>query len=160
MSFKPDTDDIREARSIPITNQLLNEGANIIAYDPVAIPNAESIFRDKIEYAHSTIECLKDTDCCILITEWEEFKKLRPKDFIQHMKTPVLIDGRRIYDPKQFSGKLKFKAIGLGQQQISSRSASISPSVPTPTKGVKRAQFRILMCPEIACFVLLRYKRN
>ena len=115
LAFKPNTDDMREARSIPTITLLLNEGANIIAYDPVAIPNAKSIFRDKIEYAHSAIECLKDTDCCILITEWEEFKKLRPKDFIQHMKTPVLIDGRRIYDPKQFSGKLKFKAIGLGQ---------------------------------------------
>lgn len=115
LSFKPNTDDMREARSIPIINQLLKEGVNITAYDPVAISNAKSIFRDKIKYASSAIECLKNADCCIIVTEWDEFQKLTPKDFTQNMRQPVLIDGRRIYDPKQFSQKLKFAAIGLGQ---------------------------------------------
>jgi UDPglucose 6-dehydrogenase len=49
-----------------------------------------------------------------LVTEWAEFKRLRPDDFVQNMKQPILIDGRRIYDPKDFIGKMKFKAIGLG----------------------------------------------
>jgi UDPglucose 6-dehydrogenase len=115
LSFKPNTDDMREARSIPIINQLIKEGANITAYDPVAIPNAKSIFKEKIRYASSSIDCLKDADCCILVTEWDEFKKLTPKDFMQHMHQPILIDGRRIYDAGEFGKKLKFAAIGLGQ---------------------------------------------
>ena len=115
LAFKPNTDDMREARSITIIKQLLTEGANITAYDPAAIPNAKSIFGNKIKYASSAIECLKNADCCIIVTEWEEFKKLEPEDFTKNMRQPVLIDGRRIYDPKQFSQKLKFTAIGVGQ---------------------------------------------
>lgn len=115
LAFKPNTDDMREARSIPIIKQLLKEGASVTAYDPAAIPNTKSIFRNKIKYAPSAIECLKNADCCILITEWEEFKNLTTEDFIQHMKKPILIDGRRIYNPEEFSQKLKFTAIGLGQ---------------------------------------------
>jgi len=115
LSFKPNTDDMREARSIPIINQLLKEGAKVTAYDPIAIPNAKLILKEKIRYASSPVECLKDADCCIIVTEWEEIKKLKPEDFTQNMRQPILIDGRRIYDPKQFSQKLKFTAIGIGQ---------------------------------------------
>ncbi len=115
LAFKPNTDDMREARSIPVINQLLNEGANVTAYDPVAISNAKSIFEDKIKFASSAIECLENADCCIIVTEWDEFKKLKPENFVKNMRRPVLIDGRRIYDPNQFSEKLKFEAIGRGQ---------------------------------------------
>jgi len=114
LSFKPNTDDMRESRSIPIINQLLKEGAKITSYDPVAMPKAKTIFQNKIRYASSSIECLKEADCCILITEWEEFKKLKPRDFTQNMKQHILIDGRRIYNSAEFSKKLKFIAIGLG----------------------------------------------
>ena len=115
LAFKPNTDDMREAVSIKIINKLLEEGASIDAYDPAAIPNAKKIFGDQIGYASSAIKCLKGADCCILTTEWNEFKKLKPEDFIQNMRQPTLIDGRRIHNPKQFSQKLKFAAIGLGK---------------------------------------------
>jgi len=115
LAFKPNTDDMREAVSIKIINKLLEEGANVVAYDPVAISNAKEVFGNSIRYASSAIECIKGTDCCILATEWDEFKKLSPEDFIRHMKSPRLVDGRRIYDSKLFSQKLEFKAIGLGQ---------------------------------------------
>jgi UDPglucose 6-dehydrogenase len=115
LAFKADTDDMREARAIPIINQLLKEGANVTAYDPVAVPIAKTIFENKIQYASSATACLKSADCCILVTEWDEFKKLKPEDFTKNMKQPVLIDGRRIYDPEEFSKKMKFTAIGLGQ---------------------------------------------
>ena len=114
LAFKPNTDDMREARVVPIVNQLLKEGAKVTAYDPVAIPVAKTIFTDKIQYATSTAECLKNADCCILVTEWDEFKKLTPEDFIKTMNQPMLIDGRRIYNPEEFGKKLKFAAIGLG----------------------------------------------
>jgi len=115
LSFKPDTDDMREAKSIQIINQLLDENANVTAYDPFAVPNAKTIFKNRINYASSSINCLKNADCCIIVTEWEEFKQLKPEDFTQNMNQPILIDGRRIYNPKTFSKKLRFHAIGLGQ---------------------------------------------
>ena len=115
LAFKPDTDDMREARVIPIINQLTEAGAKVTAYDPVAIPAAKTIFKNKIEYAQSAIKCLTNADCCIIVTEWNEFKTLKPEDFTANMKQPVLIDGRRIYNPAIFSQKMKFIAIGLGQ---------------------------------------------
>jgi UDPglucose 6-dehydrogenase len=124
LAFKPNTDDMREAGAIPIINQLLKEGANITAYDPVAIPTAKTIFKNRIRYATSTIECLKNSDCCILVTEWIEFERLKPEDFIKNMRQPLLVDGRRIYIPKEFMQKLKFKAIGLGPELKHNASAS------------------------------------
>jgi UDPglucose 6-dehydrogenase len=115
LAFKANTDDLREARAIPIVNQLIKEGAKVTAYDPVAIPTAKAILKDKIQYAASAVECLKNADCCILVTEWSEFKELTPEDFTKNMKQPVLVDGRRIYNPEEFGQKLKFLAIGLGQ---------------------------------------------
>jgi UDPglucose 6-dehydrogenase len=113
LSFKPHTDDMREARSIPLINQLLKEGASVTVYDPAAIPAAKAILKSRIEYAPSAIECLRNADCCILVTEWDEFKNLRPEDFSQNMRHPLLIDGRRIYPVEEYSQKLKFTAIGL-----------------------------------------------
>jgi len=114
LAFKPNTDDMREAVSIKIISKLLKEGANIIAYDPAATSNAKRIFEARIRYAPSAIECINGADCCIIVTEWDEFKSLKPQDFITHMKSPVLVDGRRIYNPEEFSRKLKFAAVGLG----------------------------------------------
>jgi len=116
LSFKPDTSDMREAKSIPIIRQLINEGAKVTAYDPAAIPNAKTILGNKITYAASPTECLKDADCAILVTEWDEFRNLKPEDF-QNMRQPILIDGRRIYNPQEFSDKIKLAAIGLGSKQ-------------------------------------------
>ena len=115
LSFKPDTDDIREARSTKIINQLLREGAKIIAYDPMAMPNIKKVFKEKIKYVSSPTKCLENADCAILVTEWEEFKKLKPENFTQNMRESILIDGRRVYDPEEFSKKLRYIAIGLGE---------------------------------------------
>jgi UDPglucose 6-dehydrogenase len=114
LAFKPNTDDIREARSIKIISQLLKQGATITAYDPMATSNTKKTLKGKIRYAPSAIECLKSADCAILVTEWDEFKKLKPKDFIQNMRQPILIDGRRLYNPREFK-KLRYIAIGLGK---------------------------------------------
>jgi UDPglucose 6-dehydrogenase len=114
LAFKPDTDDMREARVIPIIKKLLSEGAKVMAYDPVAMSVAKTIFKKKIQYAASALACIKNADAAILVTEWNEFKKLTPNNFIRQMKQPILIDGRRIYNPQIYSKELKFKAIGLG----------------------------------------------
>jgi UDPglucose 6-dehydrogenase len=115
LAFKPDTDDMREARVIPIINQLLKERANVIAYDPVAMPIAKTIFDHKISYAKSALSCIKGADACIVVTEWDEFKKLTPEDFTKNMKQPILIDGRRIFNPETFKTKMQFVALGLGK---------------------------------------------
>jgi len=115
LAFKPDTDDMREARSVKIINQLLKQGAKVTTYDPMATSNAKKILKARVNYASSAIECLKNADCAILVTEWKEFKKLEPEDFTLNMRKPILIDGRRIYNPEKFSKKLRYVAIGLGE---------------------------------------------
>jgi UDPglucose 6-dehydrogenase len=119
LAFKPNTDDVREAVSIKIVKALLSEGASVVVYDPKAMPNARRVLGETVVYAGSAEECLRGADCAIVVTEWDEFRKLRPEDFSRLMRTPVVVDGRRIYDPKEYSQKLKYAAIGLGPFETS-----------------------------------------
>lgn len=116
LAFKPNTDDMRGARSTVIIKKLLEEGSIVTAYDPQAISNAKRDIGDKITYAPSAMECIKDCDCCILVTEWDEFQKLTAEDFMKQTKQPFLIDGRRTFKPQDFNSKIIFAAIGLGQK--------------------------------------------
>lgn len=113
LSFKPKTDDMRDAVSIRIVNRLINEGAKVVVYDPTAMENAKKIFENSVEYASCARECLTDAECALVVTEWDEFRKLTPDDFVKHMKIPAVVDGRRIYDPIVFSSRLRFEAVGL-----------------------------------------------
>jgi len=113
LAFKPGTDDMREAASIRVVNELRKRGiTDIIGYDPKANKTAEVEMGEKIKYADSIEEVLKDSECALLITEWDEFQVLQPDDFKKHMKTPNLVDGRRLYDYDKFNGALPFRAIG------------------------------------------------
>ncbi|MFH1978376.1 MAG: UDP-glucose/GDP-mannose dehydrogenase family protein [Candidatus Aenigmatarchaeota archaeon] len=93
ISFKPDTDDIREAPSINIIKDLKRIGANIIAYDPQAMNNIKNIFPD-IEYADNAKGALSQADAALIITDWEEFKNLKNEDF-DVMKSRVILEGRK-----------------------------------------------------------------
>ncbi|MFX0083511.1 MAG: UDP-glucose dehydrogenase family protein [Candidatus Hodarchaeota archaeon] len=113
LSFKPGTDDMREAASIRVVNELRKRGvSNIVGYDPKALETAEVELGNKIQYANSIEHALKDSECALLITQWDEFKILTPDDFKKHMKTPNLVDGRRLYDYNTFNESLPFRAIG------------------------------------------------
>ena len=113
LSFKPGTDDMREAPSIRVVNELIKRGiTNIIGYDPKAKETAKIEFGDRIEYADTIEEALKDSECAILITEWNEFKTLKPEDFMKNMKEPNVIDGRRLFDYEEFDNAMPFRAIG------------------------------------------------
>jgi UDPglucose 6-dehydrogenase len=114
LAFKKDTDDIREAASIRVIANLKKKGAQIVAYDPEAMPNAKQVLGDNVEYAAEAKSAIKGADCCIIMTEWEEFRKLKSKDYAQTMRTPNILDARRLYHPEDFEG-LNFLAIGLGQ---------------------------------------------
>ena len=113
LAFKKDTDDIREAASIRLINQLKKKGARVIAYDPMAIPNTKKQFPDQIDYAENAHSALRGADCAIIMTEWDQIRKLKAKDFQEYMKTPNIIDARRIYNPEEFSGP-NYVSIGLG----------------------------------------------
>ncbi len=98
LSFKPQTDDMREAPSIVIIEKLLAEGAKVKAYDPVAMEEAKRRLGDKIEYVDDMYEALIDTDGLLLVTEWPEFKFPNYSVMKKLMKKPVIFDGRNIYD--------------------------------------------------------------
>jgi len=116
LAFKSNTDDMRNAVSIKIIDELLAKGAKVVVYDPAALKNAKKIFRNTIEYADSALECLRGAEAALIVTEWNEFKKLKPEDFKKVMKKPIIIDGRRIYDANEFRKIVTYKAIGLGQR--------------------------------------------
>ena len=113
LAFKPDTDDMREAVSIKIIDNLLEKGAVIQAYDPAALENAKKIFRSKISYCETLDKCIEDADCTIIVTEWDEFRLLGPEKLIEKMRPPALVDGRKVTDPKKFRDRVKYAAIGL-----------------------------------------------
>ena len=106
---------MRDAISIKLIRRLLNEGAEVVVYDPAAMDEARKIFGSSVAYASSARGCIRGADCCIVVTEWDEFKELSPDDFLGEMRFPAVVDGRRIYDPEIFRRKLRFAAIGLGQ---------------------------------------------
>jgi UDPglucose 6-dehydrogenase len=113
LAFKPGTDDMREAASIRVVKEMLKRGiTNIHGFDPKANQTAKIELGDKIKYANTIEEALKDSECALLITEWDEFKNLTPDDFKKYMKTPNVVDGRRIYDYNKFMDTLPFRAIG------------------------------------------------
>lgn len=115
VTFKPDTDDIRESPSIDIIRLLLAKGAKVKLYDPVAMGNAKVVLKDGVIYSDSLEDSLKESDACILVTKWSEFKSITPEMLLKLMKIPLLIDCRRFLDTKEFEGKVRFIGVGLGK---------------------------------------------
>ncbi len=101
LSFKPRTDDMREAPSIVIVEKLLELGAAISAHDPVAMEEARKIFGEKIEYHDTNYEALKEADALFIVTEWNEFRRPNFERMKSLMKAPVVFDGRNIYKPSE-----------------------------------------------------------
>ncbi|PMC38591.1 UDP-glucose 6-dehydrogenase [Bacillus sp. UMB0899] len=97
LAFKPDTDDIRQAASISLSNLLLQEGAEVITYDPVATNNARKILDPRIKYAESVEAAIKGTDAVFIVTEWKEFITFPLQTFVNQMKTAIIFDGRNCY---------------------------------------------------------------
>ncbi|SNZ04819.1 UDPglucose 6-dehydrogenase [Terribacillus aidingensis] len=97
LAFKPNTDDMRESASIVLAHKLADLGANITAFDPIAMDNAKRLLPESVHYAASTEEALQDADVAFIVTEWDEFKDLPLTVFEQKMKQPIVIDGRNCY---------------------------------------------------------------
>jgi UDPglucose 6-dehydrogenase len=106
---------MREAVSIPIIRRLVAEQAIVKVHDPATAENARPIFSDKISYARNSIECIDNADCCIITTEWQEFAMISPRSFLNRIRQPIVMDGRRIYDVNEFAqAGVRLLAIGLG----------------------------------------------
>ncbi len=97
LSFKPKTDDIREAPSIEIIKGLLNMEARVVACDPEAIENTRKVLEDKIEYTTRALDALNGSDALVLVTEWHEFRNPDFEEMKKRLKNPVIFDGRNIY---------------------------------------------------------------
>ena len=113
LSFKPKTDDMREAPSLVIINALLACGVVVTAYDPVAEHEAKKILGSSIQYATDPLKALREKDALVIVTEWPEFRAPDFKLMYQSMKHPVIFDGRNIYDAREMR-KLGFTYYGIG----------------------------------------------
>jgi UDPglucose 6-dehydrogenase len=116
LSFKPLTDDMREAPSLVLIEKLLNAGASVIAYDPVAMEETHRKIGNTIEYAKEPYEALIDADALMLVTEWSEFKFPNLAVIKKLLKNPVIFDGRNVYDKEVMEQEgFKYYAIGLAK---------------------------------------------
>lgn len=113
LSFKPNTDDMRDAPSIDIIELLQKDDAHIRAYDPEGMKNAKKILKGVV-FCDSPYEAAKGADLVIVVTEWNEFKEMNLKKLKEVMKQPIIIDGRNIYDPDKLR-RLGFVYQGVGR---------------------------------------------
>ena len=115
LSFKPNTNDMREAPSIYIIEKLLMEKARIRAFDPIAMDDAKTIFQAKIKYAKGPYDCVKGADAVVILTEWNEFRNLELLKIKTLLKTPNFFDFRNIYEPGKMK-RLGFKYSCVGRR--------------------------------------------
>ncbi|QRN95941.1 UDP-glucose/GDP-mannose dehydrogenase family protein [Archangium violaceum] len=115
LAFKPKTDDMREAPSIEVIEGLLAKGAQVAAHDPVAERTARRVFGERIRYTNVPYEALEGVDALFVVTEWNEFRHPDFERMKALMKSPVIFDGRNIYDPSRMK-ELGFTYMGLGRR--------------------------------------------
>ncbi len=97
LTFKPGTDDLREAPSIPNVTAFIEDHADVIVYDPIGMTNFQKLFPTEVSYAESAVDALSGADICFIFTEWSEIMSLTPMDFVRNMNKPVVYDGRNCF---------------------------------------------------------------
>ncbi|MGE0021411.1 MAG: UDP-glucose/GDP-mannose dehydrogenase family protein [Draconibacterium sp.] len=113
LAFKPKTDDMREAPSLVVIDKLLEAGATVVAYDPVAMEEGKRILGDKVEMAKDEYEACIDADAVVLVTEWSEFRSPNFRVLQKLLKNKLIFDGRNIYDPVEMAEQgFSYYAIG------------------------------------------------
>ena len=114
LAFKPETDDMREAPSLVIIDELLRAGCKIKAYDPIAMQETKRKLGDKITYSSDIYDAVADADALLVVTEWKEFRVPIWENIKNSMKNPVIFDGRNIYDSKEIKQKgIEYFGIGV-----------------------------------------------
>jgi len=117
LAFKPNTDDMREAKSIEVVSRLLARGAIVRAYDPVATPNARNVLPESVDYRDSPYDAASGADAVALVTEWNEFKLLNLERLRSVMRRPVIFDGRNLWEPERMR-RLGFEYHSIGRKPI------------------------------------------
>lgn len=124
LSFKPDTDDMRESAAITIIHDLVSHGAKIVAYDPKAVNEAKVCYLKDVEvdYVESKYDAVKEADALILVTEWKEFRQPDFGEIKKLLRQPVIFDGRNQYDAKRLEKKgIEYYQIGVGRPAMKSQ---------------------------------------
>jgi UDPglucose 6-dehydrogenase len=114
LSFKPNTDDMRNAPSIEIINALVSEGAQVKAYDPVAVSKAKDVLPKEVIYTEDPYSAADGAEALLILTEWDEIKKIDLEKIKRLLKNPIIIDGRNIFDPADMR-RLGFEYRGMGR---------------------------------------------
>lgn len=117
LSFKPNTDDMREAPSVVIINKLLELGAQVSAYDPAAVENAKFYLGDSIQYVENQYDALKDAEALLIFTEWNEFRNPSFTAIESLLKNKIIFDGRNIFDVEKMK-ELEFTYFSIGRQPV------------------------------------------
>jgi UDPglucose 6-dehydrogenase len=117
LAFKPNTDDMREAKSVEVIGSLLAAGASIRAYDPVAAENARRLLPASVEYYDSPYDAASGADAVALVTEWNEFKFLNLERLRSVMHRPLVFDGRNLWEPERMR-RLGFEYHSVGRKPI------------------------------------------
>jgi len=117
LAFKPNTDDMREAKSVEVIERLVEAGARVRAYDPVAMANAARMLPPSVEYCNSAYDAAVDADAIVLVTEWNEFKFLNLERLRGLMRRPVVVDGRNLWPPERMR-RLGFEYYSVGRKPV------------------------------------------
>lgn len=113
VSFKPGTDDIREAPALTLIDALLSDGAVVSIYDPVALTQAQRVYGSRVRYALDIYDCAQNADAIVHVTEWKEFRMPSWSTLAQIVRTPLLIDGRNVFDDSPQKAGFKLISIGM-----------------------------------------------
>jgi len=125
LTFKPDTDDVRDSTAIIIAEELSRQGAEVISYDPQGMEQARAILGDTIAYASNEQEALQGADFAVLATEWSVFTKLTPVQYKSLLKSPVIVDLRNVFDPSAMQTE-GFVYISVGRSPVNALSDDAS----------------------------------
>jgi UDPglucose 6-dehydrogenase len=117
LAFKPNTDDMREAKSIDVVCRLVELGVEVRAYDPVAMPNARRMLPASVTYCDSSYVAADGADAVVLLTEWNEFKLLNLERLRTVMRRPVVFDGRNLWEPERMR-RLGFEYYSIGRRAV------------------------------------------
>src|SRR5208283_2355778 len=130
LAFKPDTDDLRDAPAVYIAERLLQMGARVKAYDPVAAQACRAQHPElRIRYCDTPAELAADADALVLVTEWSEFRELDLADLAQRMASPILVDGRNLYAPEAVAAA-GFDYIGVGRGGRRAQQSTVAAASP------------------------------
>ena len=119
LSFKPETDDMRESSSIPLIQALVDGGAEVRAFDPVAMDNAREILPDSVQYCEDSYDAAEGADALIIVTEWNQFRSLHMERVRTVLKKPVVVDLRNLYDPQRMKDQgFHYSSVGRAAKDL------------------------------------------